>query len=157
VKLENTRFGTLDVDEEQFLTFPHGVIGFPQAHHFIILEQREDSPLKWIQAIEVPELAFVIIDPVPLVPDYPLERIRHEAGDLDWGEQEEMGVAALVTVPPAPDPPTVNLLAPLVIGVDSRRGKQVVLHESGYETRHVLLIGTPAASGEQDSSGTPPK
>jgi flagellar assembly factor FliW len=47
-------------------------------------------------------------------------------------------VAAIVTVPKPPARPTANLLAPLVMGKNSRVGVQIVLHESTYEVRHEL-------------------
>jgi hypothetical protein len=48
----------------------------------------------------------------------------------------------------------VNLLAPLVMGVTSRRGKQVVLHDSPFHTRHPLVFGDPAGEA-QPAQGQP--
>lgn len=138
--LENTRFGTLEVPEDQLIEFPQGIIGFPDAKRFVILEHGENTPIRWLQAVERPELALVIIDPTPLVPEYPIERIRKEAGDLELPDDEECAFAAVVTVPPSPQTPTVNLLAPLIMSVAGRKGKQVVLHDSEYHTRHPLVF-----------------
>jgi flagellar assembly factor FliW len=148
VILENTRFGTLEVPEDQLIDFPNGIIGFPDAKRFVILEHGENTPIRWLQAVERPELALVIIDPTPLVAEYPMERIRKEADDLGLPDDEECAVAAVVTVPPAPKTPTVNLLAPLLMGVESRKGKQVVLHDSEYHTRHPLVF-TPLEESQE--------
>lgn len=152
MKLENTRFGTLEFPEEQLISFPSGVIGFPSARRFLILEHGENTPLRWLQAVEIPELAFIIIDPIPLVPEYPVERIIKEAADLGLTDEEDLAVAAVVTVPPHPQTPTVNLLAPLVIGIEARKGKQVVLHDSAFHTRHPMVFGDPDAE-EQPAEG----
>ncbi len=143
MKLERTRFGTLEFPDDQLVHFPQGVIGFPRANRFVILDHGEGTPLRWLQAVEMPELAFLIIDPLPLVEGYPIDRIRQEAAELDLAEDEELAVAAVVTVPPQPATPTVNLLAPLAIGAESRRGLQVVLHDSSYHTRHPLVFSAP--------------
>ena len=153
MKLEKTRFGTLEFPDDQLIEFPQGIIGFPNAKRFVILEHGEKTPLRWIQACEVPELALIIIDPLPLVPDYPVERILAETEDLGLQKEEDVAVVAVVTVPPQPRTPTVNLLAPLAMGVTSRRGKQVVLHDSPFHTRHPLVFGdptgeTPPAQGQ---------
>jgi flagellar assembly factor FliW len=149
VEIENTRFGTIEVADDQLIEFPNGIIGFPDAKHFLILEHGENTPLRWLQAVERPELALVIIDPLPIVEDYPIERIRKETADLELGDEEELAVAAVMTLPPAPQTPTVNLLAPIVIGVERRRGKQVVLHDSPFHTRHPLVFEAPEGEDKE--------
>lgn len=157
MKIENTRFGTLEVPEDQLIGFPIGIIGFPEAKNFVILEHGENTPIRWLQAVERPELALVIIDPLPLVPDYPLERIRKESADLELDEQEEIAIAAVVTVPPSPQTPTVNLLAPIVMGVESRKGKQIVLHDSSFNTRHPLVFTNDEAEDSPNDENPPTK
>jgi flagellar assembly factor FliW len=152
MKLENTRFGTLEVPDDTLITFPQGIIGFDNLRRFIILDHDTGSFIRWLQAVEQPELAFVIIDPLPLVKDYPVERILAECDDLGLGPDEEVAIVAVMAIPPAPRPPTVNLLAPVVMGVGSRRGKQVVLHDSPYHTQHPILFSQDGQPGAQPAS-----
>lgn len=153
MKIENTRFGTLEVPDDQLIEFPNGIIGFPDAKRFLILEHGENTPIRWLQAVERPEIALVIIDPLPLVEDFPVERIRKESADLELGDEEELAIAAVVTIPPAPQTPTVNLLAPIVIGVESRKGKQVVLHDAPFHTRHPMVF-SPLEGEEEKTEET---
>ncbi|MCA9672434.1 MAG: flagellar assembly protein FliW [Myxococcales bacterium] len=69
---------------------------------------------------------------------YPINRIHHLAKRIGIVHDEPIGVAALVTVPRPPGRPTVNMLAPIVIGARSRVGVQVVLHGSRFGLRHAL-------------------
>lgn len=39
MKIETTRFGTLEVDPEQIIDFPEGILGFEDYHQFVIAEQ----------------------------------------------------------------------------------------------------------------------
>ena len=143
MRIDNTRFGTIEVSEDQLIDFPHGMIGLPEARQFVVLEHGDGSPLRWLQSTARPELAFVIIDPLPLVPGFPRDRIVEAGADLGLARDEEVAIAAVVTVPPRPAQPTVNLMAPLVMGVSSRKGMQVVLHDGQYHTRHPLVFGEP--------------
>lgn len=153
MKIENTRFGTIEVPDETLITFPQGIIGFHELRRFVILDHDDRSFIRWLQAVDRPELAFVIIDPLPLVKDYPVERILAECDDLGLGPDEEVAIAAVMTLLPAPKPPTVNLLAPVVMGVTARRGKQVVLHDSPYHTQHPIVFSQPEkAAGAQTAS-----
>jgi flagellar assembly factor FliW len=140
MKIENTRFGDLEISEEMLVHFPQGIIGFSKAKNFVILDHGDQTVIRWLQAIEIPELAFVIVDPLPLVANYPVERLKQEARDVDISDDEDVAIAAIVTIPEHPKAPTVNLLAPLVMGTTSHRGKQVVLQDSPYQTRHSLTF-----------------
>lgn len=94
---------------------------------------------RWLQAVEVPSLAFVVIDPTAFVGSYPVEQVRRAIAFCDLQDDEEIAVLAICSVPPAPADPTANFLAPIGIGLRSRRGAQVVLHDCGFDTRMAFL------------------
>lgn len=98
---------------------------------------------RWLQAVEVPSLAFVVIDPLTFIPDYPVEQVRRAIAFCELEDDEEIAVLAICSVPPAPDEPTANFLAPLGIGLRSRRGAQIVLHDCGFDTRMPFLRASP--------------
>jgi len=72
---------------------------------------------------------------------FPIERAIAAAGLTDT----EFAVALVVTVP-ADGVPTVNLLAPIVIGLESRRGVQVILDGTGLATA-CPITGTARRTG----------
>lgn len=118
---------------------PLGIPGFASAQQFILLDHRPGSMFRWLQSVDIPELAFVVIDPLTAAPDYPVDLVRRSVSFLELDPDEDMIVLAICTVPPAPEPPTVNLLAPIGIGLSSRKGAQVVLHETTYGPRVEFL------------------
>jgi flagellar assembly factor FliW len=105
----------------------------------VLVDHRPGSVFRWLQAIEFPDLAFVVIDPLAFVPDYPVENVRKAIAFCELEPDEEVAVLAICTVPPAPEEPTANFLAPLGIGLRSRRGAQIVLHDCGFDTRVPFL------------------
>ncbi|TPV95508.1 MAG: flagellar assembly protein FliW [Myxococcales bacterium FL481] len=125
------------------MTMPLGIPGFVQAQEFFLLDHRPGSMFRWLQCVNLPELAFVVVDPLTAIPDYPVDLVRRSVNFLDLDPDEDMIVLAICTVPPAPEPPTLNLLAPIGIGLTSRRGAQVVLHETGFGPREEFLPPRP--------------
>jgi flagellar assembly factor FliW len=142
VQIETSRFGTLTVDEQEVLSFPEGMIGFPGLTRFIMLRHKEGSPFLWLQSLEEGDLAFVLMDPLLLIPDYVLN-IPPEDRTLLAIESSGNGVQAWAVVTIGrQEPPeiTANLLAPLVVNPGARLGKQIVLLDSPYAIRHPVPV-----------------
>ncbi len=138
MKIETDRFGQIEVSEKDILHLPNGIIGFPECKRVLLFDhQCPDSPFRWLQSVDQSELAFVVIDPFDLVPDYPIEQLRKYLPDNEKSSTD-LAVAAITTVPPSPAPVTVNLVAPIVFDAISRMGIQVVLPDNRFKTRHVL-------------------
>jgi flagellar assembly factor FliW len=121
------------------ITLPMGLPGFPAAKTFVLLDHKPGSVFRWLQALEIPELAFVVIDPLAWKPEFPLDAVRRSASIAGIDPDEELVVLVVCTVPPPPDEPTANFLAPIGIGRESRRGAQVVLHDSGMISTEPFL------------------
>jgi len=117
-----------------------GLPGFPDNHTFVLIDHRPGSVFRWLQSCDTPGLAFVVIDPLLFKPDYPLDKARGAASFVGLRDTEELIILVICTVPPPPAEPTANFLAPIAIGQESRRGAQVVLHESGFGSADKFLI-----------------
>lgn len=142
VRVSSKRFGDFEVGEERVLRFPLGLPGFPDAKEFVLVEHHPGSKFKWLQAIDRADLAFLVIDPVFVVHDFPVERVPAAMGFCDLERGEEVAVLAICRVPPEPMPATVNLLAPIGLGLRSRRGAQVNVHDTGFTTEMPLVLHT---------------
>jgi flagellar assembly factor FliW len=135
VALRSERFGHHDVPVDRVLHFPEGLIGFPGARRFALLDAgRPESPFHCLVSLDDTDLGFVVCDPCALWPGY-AEAVPAPAG----GAPGEAAVLALVTVPANPRDMTANLLAPLVVDCRTRTGRQVVLDNGRWSTRHHLL------------------
>lgn len=116
-----------------------GLPGFPNDLTFVLLDHRPGSVFRWLQSCDSADLAFVVIDPLVFVPDYPIDKARNAASFVGLSPDEDLIVLVICTVPPPPAEPTANFLAPIAIGQVSRRGAQVVLHDSGYTSATAFL------------------
>ena len=66
LNLSTSRFGTINIQEEQIIHMPSGMIGFPDAQRFTLLEHKKGSPFMWLQSLDDGALAFVLVDPLLL-------------------------------------------------------------------------------------------
>lgn len=138
MRLEGTRFGNIEIDWENAITIPEGILGFPNSKRYIILDHSGDSPFKWLQSVDEPDLTFVIIDPLFFKADYRIEVGRDEIPTLGPFTQEDLLVMAIVTIQEKGKDITANLQGPLVINVKNRLARQIVLIGTEYAIRHSI-------------------
>lgn len=141
MKLESTRFGTLEIVEKDVIEFSDGLYGFEKETQFTLLpfNPNVESPMEWMQSIQSPHLAFVITDPYLYVPDYKLKLMAEDKLKVGLGEDDSFLTRCIVTIPENYTEMTANLVAPVVINSEKGRGKQYVLTTMEYDTRHFLL------------------
>ena len=85
MNIQTSRFGTLEVNAERLLSFPKGILGFPNNSKYALIQTGENSGFYWLQAVDRPELAFVVCDPRLFMPDY--EILFRLMGGLDPGAE----------------------------------------------------------------------
>lgn len=140
MKVSTTRFGILECEPNEEIIFPEGLLGFPDARRFILFEHR-GGPFSWLQSTEDPDLAFVVIDPSVVIEDYEIRLDRPDAAVLGMDVSVEgIDDFALLVIANVSDTesPTVNLLAPICMRAESRRGVQSVQHHSGLSVRYPI-------------------
>lgn len=139
--INTTRFGEIDIDETRTIHFSEGIIGFPEDKEYVVMEHKPGSPFMWLQSLTSPELAFVIMNPFQVYPDYMKNLSPEEENALKPGSNESVMIFAIVTIPSGRAvESTVNLMGPVVIDPEAKEGKQVILANSGYNHRHPLNL-----------------
>jgi flagellar assembly factor FliW len=135
IPLRSRRFGDHEIPADRVLSFPAGLVGFPSARRFALLEPaRADSPFRCLVCLDVPELGFVVCEPEALWPGY-----LAEVPLPDGAQVADVVGLAIVTIPGDPTAMTANLMAPLVIHCATRTGWQLVLDTGRYAVRQPLL------------------
>jgi flagellar assembly factor FliW len=135
--IDGTRFGAIDYEEEDVLTFREGLIGFPNGRRYLLLSLKDDSPFRWLQSLEEPALAFLVADPAHWLLDYEPVVRKEIAQALALTEETPRFLLTTAVIPPGrPDEMTLNLAGPLLINAETRQGAQVVLEDDAYTIRH---------------------
>lgn len=141
--VETTRFGQVEVDETKLMVFPRGLLGFPFQKHYALVQTGQNSAFYWLQAVDRPELAFVVTDPRLFVADFKVPAKSEDLKQLDLEGAEEAQLFVIVNK--MDGVLTGNLQGPLVINATTRVGKQLVLSDKRYSTRYPLMQ-LPAAA-----------
>lgn len=139
MKIDTSRFGEVEVNEGDMISLPEGLIGFPELNQFILLDHDNDSPFKWLQSTSDPTMAFIVISPLSFRPDYMVEVTEEEVATLKLTNPNEAVISVIVTIPMDPKKMSANLKAPLVFNLSNRLGKQVVLKDPQYQTKHFIM------------------
>jgi len=145
VKLPDTRFGSLEVRDEDILFFPIGILGFPEVHRYVMLDHSADTPLKWLQAVEKPELAFPIVQAAELLPDYRITVSSDDLATIGLETSADFVTCVILTIPNgAPERTTANLKAPILINPKTRFARQVLTAEQ-HPVQYRLSEEEPAS------------
>ncbi len=137
MKVQTTRFGCIEVDETRLITFPEGMLGFPEQTEYALVQTNDEGNFFWLQSVERADLAFVVCDPLLFVPDF---RVQIKLEDMEKIALTDMQQSQILIVVNKIDRMlTGNLQGPLVINVVNRCGLQLVLSERKYSTRHPLM------------------
>lgn len=135
--INTKRFGPLEVADDKIITFKDGLLGFPQARRFALIQTAVDPVFYWLQSVEDPKLAFIVCDPSEFVEDYEVPIRADDLRSLEMRKRSEHQL--LVIVNRVRHELTANLLGPLVVSLQSLQGKQMVLSDKRFGTRHPLV------------------
>ncbi len=137
--LRTKYFGEIEVEDGGVLDFPAGLFAFEEEKKFVLLPfEGSESTLLCLQSVQNEGLAFVVMNPFALCPEY--------APVLQSGELERLGVTdsralcyyvMCVVRDPVSDS-TLNLKCPVVINDETNQAMQVILEGGGYGMRHKL-------------------
>lgn len=142
MKIYTSRFGDIDIDKDKVISFSRGIIGFPETKRYIVLDHMNNSeiPFKWLQAIDKPDLAFVITDPLLFCPDYNPAIEGKELRELGILDPSDYGTIVIVTIPQGePEKMTANMRGPIVLNLKTRDARQIVLLSEEYSSHFPLF------------------
>lgn len=138
MKIVTKAYGPLEIDERQVIRFPYGLIGFEQFKVFALLDASQ-QPFYWLQSLDVPEIAFVLINPLLFRPDYTPDVAEEDLEDLQLDSPEDLLVFSIVTIPENQNRMTANLQGPILINRKKKIGRQSISLNPNWRVKHVIL------------------
>lgn len=140
MKLNTRNFGEIEIDKTNIITFPNGLLAFEDYNKFIIIDSPDEQvPFRWLQSVDEPELAFVIINPFVFKKDYEFDIPESVIKKLKIDDSKDVVVHTIVVVPENINNMTANLVGPIIINIKSKLGKQIIIDNKGYSTKHYIL------------------
>jgi flagellar assembly factor FliW len=129
MKFTNRQFGDLEFEGKHVLEFPEGVIGFGEYTKYLIVDDENTQPFRWLVSLEDEDLSFAMIDPELVTQDYGHRFIK----------DQDVTAFLLVALKDPVEASTINLRSPLVISNPNGQGRQVILDDDTLSVRHPLF------------------
>ncbi len=139
MKIKTIRFGEIDIPEEEFILMKGSILGFERLSRFVLLIQDERTPLWWLQAVDDPAVAFVVVNPRLIKGDYDPLVYESDLEFLDVKDKDDVAMLSIVTIRSNPFRVTANLRAPLLINAVNRMANQIVLDDPAYQVQFDVL------------------
>ena len=141
MKLNTRIFGEVEIEDSKIISFPNGIIGFPDLKRFTLMHDEEQgtNTIKWLQSIEEPGFAMPVMDPLVVCPDYnPVveDELLKPIGDIN---PDSVLVLVTLTVPKDVKLMSVNLQAPFVINADEKKACQIIVDSDKYPVRFPIF------------------
>lgn len=127
MEVTTSRFGKLQTAPADILLFDEGLIGLRHCRRWVVLADAQNAALGWLQSLDDADAALGVVSPRRFVPDYQLRVSRQELAPLGLAAASDAQVVVIVSR--HPEGLSLNLRAPLVINVETRRGRQVIAKE----------------------------
>ncbi|HOK40305.1 MAG TPA: flagellar assembly protein FliW [bacterium] len=139
MKILTKAFGEVEIDPKDIIKIKTGIFGFPKYTKYIIMMIPEEEPFAWLQCVEEPNLAFVIIRPEVFKKNYRLKVDNEVLNTLSVKSVDELISYAIVVVPENLELMTANLQGPIVINPKTKEGVQAISLVEEYTVRHYIL------------------
>lgn len=125
--------------ESPVFHFENGIPGFEHLHQFVFSEIEGELPMKLMKSVEDEEISLLIASPFFIYPEYEWELPDSSKQELSIQSESDIEVWSIITVPSEPLQATINLMAPLILNINKKVGKQLILHDNTYSSRAPLI------------------
>jgi len=140
MQITTKNFGIVEYNPEDIINFEDGIPGFEGLHSFLLLGMSgDDTPFKWLQAIDDTDIAFAIIDQRIFKPDYSPDISEDIIEALKIEDINHLLIYVIVVIPDEIEKMTANLKAPIIINAENNKAVQVILENEKYLIKHPIL------------------
>lgn len=139
MKIHTNRFGSIEVEEKDFIYFKRPILGFEHLTRFVLLVQKDHNPFLWLQSVDNPAVAFVVVNPRVIKDDYNPRVFENDLDFLGIKNDEDIALLSIVTIRTRPLRITANLRAPLLINAENRMASQVLLEDDDYPLQYNIM------------------
>jgi flagellar assembly factor FliW len=146
ITVELPRFGSCTYRESEVIAFPWGLPGFASSKRFIALNLDGQEKFVWLQSLDDPSVAIPTADPWSIFADYAPKLPPYATSSLELRSPDDFATLCVVVVTPGAAEMTMNLLAPVVVNLRTRTGRQITLETGGYSVRTPIPRKAPAAT-----------
>lgn len=128
--------------------FKDGLPGFASLKRFRLTEDDANAPFGTLQSLDQSDIQFIVVDPFTFYPEYEFDLPKNALGELHVQEARQLRIVSIVSFrSEEADSASINLVAPIVINRVNGEGRQIILADPRYSTRHRLFEASANARG----------
>lgn len=152
MKIQSRPFGEVDIDESKIITIQGGMFGFEGYERFVLIGVKEQLPFEWLQCVDEPSIAFVVIRPEAFMPQYQLQISEADRTALGVKTESELLTYIVCVIPDDMRKITVNLKGPVVVNSPAHQARQVISLVEAYTVRYPLFDSQQKVAGAEGGS-----
>jgi flagellar assembly factor FliW len=128
--ISSSYFGELEIIPENIFYFESGMLGFEIINNFVLINDDDISPIKWLMSVEEPEIMFPVISPFQIDENYDADK------KIDIDKQV---LFVVITLDDGKGNITANMKAPVVLDTEEQTGEQMILSSEKYSVEQIIL------------------
>jgi len=152
IKLDTSRFGEVEVTEDKVILFANGIPGFETNKRYILIDHDDGGMFKWLQAVDDPQVAFLMTDPCIFKQDYKVSVSRPELKSLEAENLSTIVTLVTVCVEPDNNLMALNLKGPIIFNSSNMTGKQLIVDKEGYSCRFEVQLRRPEKTADKKAA-----
>lgn len=141
--------GEIEINPENIITFENGIPSFEDEKYFTLLELSQDTAFFVLQSTNNSSVAFLVTNPFSFFPSYEVKLSDAVIEALKIGNKEDVAIFGILTAKEPFEETTINLKGPVVINSKEKLGKQIVLNDLNYHTKHQFFQQKSSAGEER--------
>src|SRR5690348_954622 len=102
MRIQTSRFGTIELTQEDLLDFPEGLLGFQELRKFVLLDDPNEEIFAWLQSCDNGHIAFPVLEPELFASGYKPFLAKSDLESLQLASQEGVRFFTIVTIPQDP-------------------------------------------------------
>lgn len=150
MELQSKLLGKVEYEAENVIHFPEGLIGIPEKKNFLLIEKEDFKPFSYLQSVDDTTFILIVVNPMIIEKEYKFSIFRGDMDAIDINDENDFSLLAIVIFAQKLEDITVNLKAPLLINIHSKKALQVILQNDDYSVEEPLLKSTPQNQDGKD-------
>jgi len=139
MEIDHPRLGKVQFSPSDVVSFPQGLPGFIHLKSYLLIRNEDTEPFVWLLSADNPQVSFFMVNPLLFCNDYNPNITKRDLTELSIENPQSLLMYSIVTLHSDISQATANLSGPILINLEKRIGKQLVLLDDRYSTKHRIL------------------
>ena len=140
MELTHPRLGKIQYESSEIINFPQGLPGYIHLKDYLLIRNKETEPFVWLVSVDDPLASFPMVNPLLFYRDYNPTITKRDLAELSMSTPQSLLMYSIVTLHVSDyTQSTANLSGPILINLEKKIGKQLVLLDDRYSTKHRIF------------------